>query len=813
MGIVDEASMGEEPRLERSFRGHRDCVTGVAFNRNMKQLISCSLDGCVMVWNFKPQLRAFRYGGHKAPVCSVAFSPCDELIASGSRDQTVRIWVPTVQGKSTVIRAHSGTVRTVSFSGNGRFLLSGSDDKTLKVWSMHQRGQLKFRHALIGHINWVKSADFSPDGRLAVSGGDDKTVRIWDVEGHQCLHAFDDHYGIVNGVNFHPDGTCVASASNDHSIKIWDIRCNTLVQHYGANRAAVNSVNFHPCGNFLVSSCNDASLKVWDLREGHLFYTLNGHEGAATCATFSPSGDYFASGGADEAVLVWRASFDRCMEDYVMSSARLVGQRDRGRREQRNSNIDRDIKPPNDCSHIKGSLRQVGGSHLLLSKSGKKIMMASSAPSHLQQPSLPNGGTVGEAAATRGGCEVGGGEKLLFFGDGPDWRFSRPTKQQAAKMMTSAASNNFKGSSLFPNGVCDEKVVDSTAQPLPAFQPARGLDMMGDLSSNNAATAEECFTGTLQRMVGQMDVLTQTIALIEERMTINEDKMRRVEDKLASILDHLVSTKSEQVVGTAAVGGATVLGQKDTFGGSSSSNHVNHPLHLQDLPTSPLQGGKGKQQLGGVLRMLKASYGRRESVEDGGIMRGCECKADSRVSPPAPLGATTTSAAAAAAAAAGTEGERPAPRVLGMLNASFGRRDSDEAAARTEGEHPAATVLGMLNPSLARRDSDDAAAVAAAGTEGERPAASILGMLNASYGRRDNDEDCGIRRGCESKADSRGSPPAPLGVTTTAAAAAGTEGERPVATQTNGDMGRISDRVVPGGFSQTFDWDKASKLL
>lgn len=55
----------EDPTLERSFRGHRDAVTSVAFNTNLKQLISGSLDNCVMVWNFKPQLRAFRFAGHK----------------------------------------------------------------------------------------------------------------------------------------------------------------------------------------------------------------------------------------------------------------------------------------------------------------------------------------------------------------------------------------------------------------------------------------------------------------------------------------------------------------------------------------------------------------------------------------------------------------------------------------------------------------------------------------------------------------------------------------------------------------------------
>lgn len=55
----------EDPTLERSFRGHRDAVSSVAFNPTMKQLVSGSLDNCVMVWNFKPQLRAYRFVGHK----------------------------------------------------------------------------------------------------------------------------------------------------------------------------------------------------------------------------------------------------------------------------------------------------------------------------------------------------------------------------------------------------------------------------------------------------------------------------------------------------------------------------------------------------------------------------------------------------------------------------------------------------------------------------------------------------------------------------------------------------------------------------
>lgn len=76
----------DDPTLERSFRGHKDAVTSVAFNSNLKQLISGSLDGTVMVWNFKPQLRAFRFAGHTVRLCAHAHAPAagaSELVTPG----------------------------------------------------------------------------------------------------------------------------------------------------------------------------------------------------------------------------------------------------------------------------------------------------------------------------------------------------------------------------------------------------------------------------------------------------------------------------------------------------------------------------------------------------------------------------------------------------------------------------------------------------------------------------------------------------------------------------------------------------------
>jgi WD40 repeat protein len=61
--------LSSDPSLEQTLSGHRGAVCSLSFSPSMRQLASGGTDNTVMVWNFKPQMRAFRYVGHTVRRC------------------------------------------------------------------------------------------------------------------------------------------------------------------------------------------------------------------------------------------------------------------------------------------------------------------------------------------------------------------------------------------------------------------------------------------------------------------------------------------------------------------------------------------------------------------------------------------------------------------------------------------------------------------------------------------------------------------------------------------------------------------------
>ena len=303
-----------DPTIHRSFKGNNEIISTCIFTPNMKQCISGTECGNIFVWNFKPQMRPFKFAGHKGAITDLAMNPNGNLIASASTDQTVRLWTNGVRGKFKLLKCHPSPIRSVDFSNTGKYLLTGSNDKTIKIFDLYPK--IKFVSSFKGHSNWVRCARFSPDNRLIGSCGDDNSVMIFDIEQKTVKYKFLDHLSHVNCCRFSPDGTIIASAGDDGKIKLFDIRIGRLIQHYDAHNDKVNCISYHQSGNYIISGSDDTTIKIWDLKMGQILYTVHGHKGRIRSVNFNVDGDYFCSGGEDSILMVWKSNIKNMDEEF-----------------------------------------------------------------------------------------------------------------------------------------------------------------------------------------------------------------------------------------------------------------------------------------------------------------------------------------------------------------------------------------------------------------------------------------------------------------------------------------------------------------
>ncbi|KAG2383183.1 hypothetical protein C9374_004520 [Naegleria lovaniensis] len=460
----------DDPTLERTYRGHHGTITGLSFCPSMKRMASVAMDSTLYIWNFKPNLRSYKYQQHeKGGVMCVEFSPLTgKLVATGGRDKTIRLWQPTIEGKSTVIRGHTNTVRSVHFSMDGKRLLSSSDDKTIKLWSIANQ---QFIQVFSGHSNWVRATDFSPDERLIVSGSDDKTVRLWDIKSNKCIMTLVEHADNVNDVHFSPDGNCLVSCSVDKTVKVWDVRlAKKLLQHFTGHEDTVNQVSYHPSGDYIISCSTDQTMKIWDTREGRLFYTISGHASPTTAVTFSPLGQS------------------------------MHGMENKFRQISSNYLFENNLSPPFSNVNTYAGIEE--------DQMAERLFMGTAG--HSERP-------TSAPAQPRSTVPVANGKQ-----SSSTFVNSQPPGATFSKLQT---TNSAAGSSFPPQ---QSPQVANRQQPpqISSVSNFQSVYFPPPIQTDNIPPS---LANTLEHILRQLDIITQTVKVMEDRLTLTEHKLSKME--------------------------------------------------------------------------------------------------------------------------------------------------------------------------------------------------------------------------------------------------------------------------------------------
>lgn len=319
------ASCGQEPRLVRVLRGHKNSVIVLAFSPDSRLLASSQDGGNVRLWevNSGKNLSVLYDGSYCCE--SLAFSPDGKLLAGASECRWIWLW-----DVATCTKA--GTIETTEFFGNDACVAFRPDGKTLVSRSCDSDGVNQViaisdvttrTHTGTIHVNFGDRGGmaFSPDCHVVAV-----TTRIRGAAARDGIEVYEtatgkklftlkaeEDDGVVD-MAFSADGKRLA-AGIGAAASVWDLATGKRISRFKGAGKYVNGLAFSPDGKTLAfGSMFDPVIELWDVAARRRIASLKGKphafDGISSIA-ISPDGKILAAGRSagggswDETIELW----------------------------------------------------------------------------------------------------------------------------------------------------------------------------------------------------------------------------------------------------------------------------------------------------------------------------------------------------------------------------------------------------------------------------------------------------------------------------------------------------------------------------
>ncbi|XP_003924276.1 striatin-3 isoform X4 [Saimiri boliviensis] len=278
------ASLDVEPIY--TFRAHIGPVLSLAISSNGEQCFSGGIDATIQWWNmpspnvdpydtYEPNVLAGTLVGHTDAVWALAYSGIKNQLLSCSADGTVRLWNP--QEKLPCICTYNGDKKhgiptsvdfigcdpahmVTSFNTGGAVIYDLETSQSLVILSSQVDSGLQSNN----HINRVVSHPTLP---VTITAHEDRHIKFFDNKTGKMIHSMVAHLDAVTSLAVDPNGIYLMSGSHDCSIRLWNLDSKTCVQEITAHRKkldeSIYDVAFHPSKAYIASAGADALAKVF----------------------------------------------------------------------------------------------------------------------------------------------------------------------------------------------------------------------------------------------------------------------------------------------------------------------------------------------------------------------------------------------------------------------------------------------------------------------------------------------------------------------------------------------------------------------
>uniref|UniRef100_A0A7N6BQ52 Apoptotic protease-activating factor 1 n=1 Tax=Anabas testudineus TaxID=64144 RepID=A0A7N6BQ52_ANATE len=258
--------------------GHLSWVQRVQFSPDGSQLLSCSYDQTIRLWETKKvhTSSAIRLKRDS----DVLFSDEEIIVSAADNCNRLQVW-KWQSGECKVLQGHKEQVRCFSLLPNSPTstrLLSWSFDGTVKVWDIESGEKLQDIEA---HNGAILSCHVSPDGCFFATTSADKTAKLWLCESWQCLQTLRGHQGCVRSCRFSWDRRCLATGDDNGEIRVWSVKDGSLLKICSRDGKDgmdslhggwVTDLHFSPDNSLLVST--GGYIKWWDVEKGEALQTF-----------------------------------------------------------------------------------------------------------------------------------------------------------------------------------------------------------------------------------------------------------------------------------------------------------------------------------------------------------------------------------------------------------------------------------------------------------------------------------------------------------------------------------------------------------
>ncbi|XP_074091477.1 striatin-3 isoform X2 [Macrotis lagotis] len=278
------ASLDVEPIY--TFRAHIGPVLSLAISSNGEQCFSGGIDATIQWWNmpspnvdpydtYEPNVLAGTLVAHTDAVWGLAYSGIKNQLLSCSADGTIRLWNPPE--KLPCICTYNGDKEygiptSVDFIGcDPAHMVTSFNTGSTVIYDLETSQSLLMLSSQVdsglqsnNHINRVVSHPTLP---VTITAHEDRHIKFFDNKTGKMIHSMVAHLDAVTSLAVDPNGIYLMSGSHDCSIRLWNLDSKTCVQEITAHRKkldeSIYDVAFHPSKAYIASAGADALAKVF----------------------------------------------------------------------------------------------------------------------------------------------------------------------------------------------------------------------------------------------------------------------------------------------------------------------------------------------------------------------------------------------------------------------------------------------------------------------------------------------------------------------------------------------------------------------